>query len=243
MSLVRKRPSAAAQRAAKIARLSELMSSPRSVGRLVQRVDPGYIRSGGYYGRFTGPNAELKFFDTALTFSVDATMEVPATGQLVLIPQGVTESTRVGRKCIIKSIEVKGTIADAPAAAANAASSAYVWLVLDKQCNGAAAAATDVFTSTAAQTALINLANSERFVILKKWVWSFNSSAGVTTAYNNTRREFEYYRRCNIPIEFSSTTGAITEIKSNNLFLLAGAVGGDDTSGVTGICRVRFSDQ
>ena len=32
---------------------------------------------------------ELKFFDTALSFTCDATGEVPATGQLALIPQGI----------------------------------------------------------------------------------------------------------------------------------------------------------
>jgi len=69
---------------------------------------PGVDRTGGYYGRFAGRGAELKFFDTATSFSIDTSPEVPATGQLVLIPQGVTESTRVGRKCVIRSIQDDG---------------------------------------------------------------------------------------------------------------------------------------
>lgn len=241
--LVRKRPSPAAQRAAKIARISELMSSPRGAARVVQRVDPGYIRSGGFYGRFTGPQAELKFFDTALSFNVDSTPEVPATGQLNLIPQGVTESTRVGRKCTIKSIQIRATLLNTPGAAATDSGTTYMWLILDKQCNGAAAAFTDVFTNVGVQAALPNIANSERFVILKKWTMTFEPKAGVSTAFNTSRRELDYYRKCNIPIEFSSTTGAITEIKSNNLFLIAGSGGTDDTVAVGGTCRLRFSDQ
>lgn len=241
--LVRKRPAAAAQRAAKIARLAELMDSPRGAGRLVQRLDPGYIRSGGYYGRFTGPNAELKFFDTNLSFSVDSTSEVPATGQLNLIPQGVTESTRVGRKCTIKSIEVKFNSIMVPAAA-NGSDVVAIYLVLDKQCNGAAAAVTDVFAQAATTVAFMNLANSERFVIMKKWVYTHNAAAGTVGALAPSVKHFEYFRRCNIPIEFSSTTGAITEIKSNNLFLIAGTQGQtDDLITVSGNVRVRFSDQ
>lgn len=219
-------------------------SSP-SVATLARRAlaaRPGYGRTAGYYGRFSGPAAELKFFDTALSFSFDNTGEVPATGQLSLIPQGVTESTRVGRKCTIRSIQIRGNISLVPAASATSASICYLYLVQDTQCNGAAAAVTDVLTSNAMQGALINMANSERFKILKRFVVVLEPQAGATTAYNNARKVVEYYKKCRIPIEFSSTTGAITEIRSNNLFLLAGDSGNDDVASFSGSCRLRFSD-
>jgi len=79
---------------------------------------PGVDRTGGYYGRFAGRGAELKFFDTATSFSIDTSPEVPATGQLVLIPQGVTESTRVGRKCVIRSIQGRWDLRFNPGAGA-----------------------------------------------------------------------------------------------------------------------------
>lgn len=203
----------------------------------------GYERRSGYYGRFTGPNAENKFFDTALTFDVDTTGEVPATGQLVLIPQGVTESTRVGRKCVIKSVHMRGNLNFVPGAAQFASSNIKICLVLDKQCNGAAAAITDVLSANTVTTAFVNLANSERFVILKSFVYSFNPAAGVQTAFNTVSQRIEFYKKCNIPIEYSSTTGAITEIRSNNLFLIAGGDGNsDDLVQVRANCRVRFSD-
>lgn len=203
----------------------------------------GYERTGGYYGRFAGRDAELKFFDTALAFNLDTTGEVPATGQLVLIPQGVTESTRVGRKCVIKSIQIRANLTFQPGAAATAATNGYIYLVQDTQTNGAAAGVTDVLTSNNLAVAMRNLANSERFKIYKLFAWSFVSTAGVTTAYNDVRKQWTYYKKCNIPLEFSSTTGAITELRSNNLFLLAGTDGGaDDTVIVGGTCRVRFSD-
>lgn len=203
----------------------------------------GYSRTGGYYGRFGGSGGELKFFDTALSFNYDTTGEVPATGQLVLIPQGVTESTRVGRKCVIKSIQMRGFLTYSPGAAADAFVGVVMYLVQDTQCNGAAATVTDVLTSNALGTALRNIANSERFKILKSWRWVFNATAGVSTAYDGQKKNFEYYKTCSIPLEFSSTTGAITELRSNNLFLLAGSDGGgDDLVSMTGNCRVRFSD-
>lgn len=206
-------------------------------------VVPGFTRSAGFYGRFAGQNAELKFFDTALSFNFDATGEVPATGQLNLIPQGVTESTRVGRKCVLKSIHLKGSVTFTPAAAATAASTAFMYLVLDKQANGAAAGITDVLTGNGMQIAFNNLSNSQRFMILKKFKWTMVPTAGVTTAYNNTTKHFEKFKKCNIPLEFSSTTGAITELRSNNVFLLAGTDGlSDDTITMNGACRVRFSD-
>lgn len=204
----------------------------------------GYERRAGFYGRFTGPNAENKFFDTSVAFNFDLTGEVPATGQLTLIPQGVTESTRVGRKCVIKSIILKGVISNVSSAAVR--DSGVLYIMLDKQTNGAAAAATDVFTSSDFTISQINLANSERFSILGKIQYNLSSKVAIEASlltYGGYSQWINFYKKCNIPIEFSSTTGAITEIRSNNIFLLAGSGGtADDLSKFTGSCRLRFSD-
>lgn len=185
-------------------------------------------------------NDELKFFDTALSFTYDLTGEVPATGQLALIPQGDGESARDGRKAIIKSVQIRGLLQFDPAAAGDGSDVAYMYLVLDTQCNGAAAAITDVFTSSAMATNHVNLNNSQRFRILKKWVIEFNAQAGVTTAYNTVVKTIEWYKKCNIPMDWSSTTGAISEIRSNNLFLCAGSGILDDQITFAGSCRLRF---
>ena len=206
---------------------------------------PDYVQRqrSSYASRFSGPSGELKVFDTTLSFNFDATGEVPATGQLNLIPQGVTDSTRVGRKCTVKSVHLKGNVVFAPAAGANAATTAFLYVIHHTPTNGAAAAITDVLTSNNMSTALINIANSQRFRVLKKFKWSLNSGAGVTTAYNNVVRHQERYKKCEIPIGYSSTTGAITEIRTNNIFLLAGTdSASDDTVSFGGTCRVRFSD-
>lgn len=206
----------------------------------VAPIVPGYTRRVGNYGRYSGAAAERKFFDTTLSFTIDATGEVPATGQLTLIPQGDTESTRDGRKATIKSVQIRGNFEFVPAAAATADTVAFLYLIQDSQCNGAAAAATDVFTSATFHSNFINLNNSGRFRILKKWVVPMMPGAGATTAYNNVIKQIEFFKSCNIPVDWSAATGAITEIKSNNLFLMAGSSGSDDTITFSGNCRLRF---
>lgn len=206
----------------------------------------GTFRKSGFYGRYNQPGGkggEVKFLDTANSFTCDTTGEVPATGQLNLIPQGVTESTRVGRKATVKSIQIRGTMTYVPATDTFGTAAAFIYLVLDKQANGAAAAITDVLTTNVMTSAMINMANSERFVILKKWRIPFVSGAGVSAAYGRVIKNWEFYKKCNIPLEFSSTTGAITELKSNNIFFLAGADGNaDDEINVSATTRIRFSD-
>lgn len=230
----------AAQVAARLARVSKSRSLNSAKA---YKMTGGYQRQSGFYGRFQGKNAENKFFDTNLSFSFDTTGEVPATGQLTLIPQGVTESTRVGRKATIKSIHIRGLVNFVPGAAvATASDLLYLYLVLDKQCNGAAAAITDVLTSATMGIGMINMANSERFTVLKRITVQIASQAGATTAFANNSRIVDYYHKCNLPIEYSSTTGAITEIRSNNIFLLAAATLNDDISTMSGTCRLRFSD-
>lgn len=210
-------------------------------------IAPGFARRSGFYGRYgrvaaaMGVKPELKFFDTTLSFLFDTTGEVPATGQLALIPQGDTESTRDGRECVIKSIHLRGHMTLAPGAAATISGNTHLYLILDTQCNGAAAAVTDVFTADTLAIAQRNLANSDRFQILKHWVWAWNPTAGATTAFNTMNKPFEYFKKCNIKMQFSSTTGAITEIRSNNIFLIAGATSAiDDLVTMSGSCRLRF---
>lgn len=212
------------------------------------RIVPGFTRTGGSYGRYgasasrMGLKPELKFFDTALAFNFDLTGEVPATGQLALIPQGDTESTRDGRVAYIKSVQIRGNIIfNAVAGGQTVSSSAvYLYLVLDTQCNGAAAAITDVFTSNVMGSNMLNLNNSSRFRIIKKWEITLNSMAGVSTNWGVITKLVNFYKRCNIKMDWSSTTGAITEIRSNNLFLCAGALNNDDIAVFDGTCRLRF---
>jgi len=218
-----------------------IFSAKRSKTGKKQAFRPGYDRTGGAYGKYNSRSSgELKFFDTAISFTADLTSEVVA--QLSLIAQGTTDVTRIGRKATIKSINVVGQFNLAPGANAVGNTTVAMYVILDKQCNGAAATQSEIFTSADIRTALRNLDNSERFVILKKFQVDLTSSAGVTTAYNNSCKSIQWYKKCDIPIIWDSTTGAITEIRSNNIFLYCGSAPQDDLVTFTGTVRLRFAD-
>lgn len=129
---------------------------------------------------------------------------------------------------------------------ANSAVVAYFYLVKDTQANGAAAAQLDVLSVTNMARAVVNMANSQRFRVLRRITMTLNPTAtdGAVTAQQNVAHQLDYFKTCNIPMIFSSTTGAITEIRSNNLFLVCGLSPSDMDGKVqfTGICRLRFSD-
>jgi len=203
---------------------------------------PGRDRTAGNYGRYL-PGGELKYHDIPLSFLVDATAEIPTNGQFCLIPQGVTASQRVGRKCVVKSVYMKGIAFLNPGAAVTSSGSCWLYLMLDTQANGAAANITDIFTGPDLSTALMELEQGSRFRVLKKVRFTFNPTAGVSMAYNTNSRAFEVYKKCNVELEFLTGTGAITDLRTNNIFLVAGTDGRtDDLIQVTGSVRIRFAD-
>jgi len=201
------------------------------------------------YRRGTIFDRELKFFDNAVNFQFDSTAEIPATGQLCTIPQGDGQSEREGRKVVVKSILFNGQITFVPGAAANAGDVVYLYLVQDRQCNGAAATVanndTGIFTSSGSNlsVAVPCLANESRFKILKKWSIPMNATAGITTQYSTMAKPLHFYKQCAIPIEYDASvnTGAIGSIRSNNLFLVAGSGNQlDDTTQCIGTLRLRY---
>ncbi len=189
----------------------------------------GYVRDAGYYGRFARSGAsvgELKFHDLDIDDAV-----VSATGSITalscnLIAQGTSEIQRIGRKCTIKSINWRMTFAlPTTATAASTSDVTRVILYHDKQCNGATATVTGILESTDYQS-FNNLANKNRFTTLMDKTVTNVCKAGSgrgttdTLSYADDIKEMTFFKKCDIPIEFDSVAGAITEIRSNNLGVL-----------------------
>ncbi len=204
----------------------------------------GRARIGGYYGKYNKSQGELKFFDLDIDQAADM------SGGFILdsvneIVQGTTESNRLGRKCTIKAIEWRYTVnlpeQDAVATPANG-STLRVILYKDKQCNGETAVITDIL-ETADYQSFYNLANGDRFDILLDVAHQINyaglasDGAGVVSqAKQVVVREFA--KTCSIPLEFGGTTGAITELRSNNVGVLL--ISQDLNPDFSSKMRVRF---
>ncbi len=207
---------------------------------------PGIDRTGGFYGRYAGANAELKFHDFDLDIS-PVTSAGTITASLNLIAQGVTESTRVGRKCTIKSISIyyQLTLPESDAAATPAGSDTLRLIVFnDKQCNGATATILGIL-ETANVRDHRNLANQGRFNIfydkLHNIAYNGMASDGAgLVSQGNVVKNFRWGKKCTIPLEFDNTTGAVTEIRSNNLGIIL--ISNQGTVVFNGKIRLRFSD-
>jgi len=244
-------------------------TSARRSSRFYGRVARGYTRRGGYYGRYNRPgrgtiNNEMKFKDNVFG-PVAMVPNGTVQESIVLISEGSGESECIGRKVIVKSILIRFTIskneqvqattvATLPATLALMTTNATcrVALVLDTQCNGAIAAVTDVVTPAAQGIfGLQNLANSSRFRIIKEWYANLNVetqvaavTTGTTTALFSDKKSqyFKWYKKVNIPIEYSSNAGArvIANVKSNNLYFIYWCNTNDCIA--SGQIRVRYVD-
>lgn len=132
-------------------------------------------------------------------------------------------------------------------------------IVLDKQCNGVIGGGADVYDTTVATTdptnRFLNLYNEGRFTILKRWEGDLNppstGNVGTLAGQVTCSRDLVLTgKRVNIPMEFSGATGAIAEIRSNNIFVIysasctLGALGAAQCqlSTTTSDFRVRFLD-
>ncbi len=226
----------AAHRRMKAPRLSTYIPPP---GR-------GMLREGGFYGRFTGARStEKKFFDQDVNDAVVAAGGTIVSPSLLTIAQGTTESTRIGRKVFLKGLFWKYDVS-LPVSAGGGGQigdTVRVILYVDQQTNGAAAGVTDLLESNDYQS-FYNLANSQRFRILHDKVHDLNmlSGAGNGTAndYSEVRRSYKYNKFLSLPVEYNSTTGAIGEIRSNNIGVLL--VGRSGTAEFASKMRIRFTD-
>ncbi len=208
----------------------------------------GYNRTSGYYGRYTGINAEHKFLDTSTT---DATVtSAMKKFNLCVIEEGPGESKRIGRKVRVKNIHYKGTLTIPSQSDTFAFSSAHcvVRLVQDKQTNGAEFGATDLL-ETDSFLSFNNLANSKRFrVLFTKYVTLVSPSVAATSAtVFNTSEDSTWVNfniPCNIELEYdnTATTGAISTMRSNSLWITF-STSDNELLAIGGTVRIRYSDR
>lgn len=220
------------------------MAFARSVGLtgparvLPSRAIPGYTRTVGAYARSLPGAIEKKYLDIDITNAGD--MSAGVIDSLNLIPAGTSDVTRVGHKVTLKNVNLHFTLTrdDAGTSAPNNLMMRLI-LLIDKQANGALPAVTDVL-KTADINSFRNLDQAERFVILKDKLYNVANTSSNGAHTNDCGRTVRMSKLLNTPVHFSSTTGAITEIKSDNLCLLI--ISEDTLNNITGTARTKFID-
>ncbi len=195
---------------------------------------------------------ELKFIDhsvagTALATSTTGAELDPVSNVNCLnaCAQADGESDRDGRKCIIKSLHIRGRLALDAAAGATVASGRLVRILVvhDKQTNGLQLNSEDVLLGGADPvTSHRNLQFTNRFRVLKDQIFHLNTQAAAGNGTANDSAAFlQYFNwnfKLNIPTIYSATTAVIASITDNSLHVIALA----DAAGVTMLyeSRVRF---
>ncbi len=206
----------------------------------------GFLRTGGFYGRFAGAGGEMKFHDVTID---DTTIAVNGTVQaeMLKIPEGNGEEQRIGRSIVIKKLIYRYSIKLPTTATANSTSDTVrIMLIQDKQCNSALPLVADVL-ATDFYLGLNEMANSKRFRTLWDKIYSMNSVAGAgngtTNEYCETVINDQVYLNLNVPIEYNNATsdGAIATVRSNNIFAIF--LSSDGLCGLVGRMRFRYSDR
>ncbi len=193
--------------------------------------------------------AELKFHDVTVDDGVVAAA-VNVQTALLTIAEGNGESERVGRKINVKKINWRyEVLLPTTATAADTSDVIRVMLILDKQANGALPTNTDVVETDDYQS-FNNLSNRQRFRVLVDKTYDVNCAAGSgrgstdTLSYGDSVISDQWHsQNLNIPIEYdnSFTTGVITTIRSNNLFIMIAGKSG--VAGFRSKLRIRYTDR
>ncbi len=185
-------------------------------------------------------SAELKFFDTSVLDTLVAATGTVQTS-LALIPQNVSQSGRVGRKCVATSLELRGNaflVELAEATGPPKGELLRVLVVSDSQANGAVFAVDDVLKTTTINSP-VNASNADRFAILsEEWFpleykGASGGGAGSEVDYAGVAKEWVDYLALDLPLEYDGETGAIDELATNNLAVLA--------ISKSGLCGLQFT--
>lgn len=194
-----------------------------------------------------GRKPEVKYLDATV-----ASFTVGTTGTLKLlsaVAQGITASTRTGRKCTLTSIQLRGKINQKASLGKLQMNWTVMYLVHDTQPNKAAPAVTDILAAADVNQHR-NLDQARRFNILatNRFTMYTRGAAigGDGTTFENAMqiRPFEMNVKCCIPLDFDEsvdTDGTIASQTLNSVYLLSISETANFTE-VDYVSRLRFVD-
>lgn len=191
------------------------------------------------FGRRSGFGGELKFFDSFRVITATVAAGSVVDSSLNLIQQGAGESNRIGRKIVLRKIHIKGDVVlPATAVAADTSDAVRVIVFHDKQTNGATATPAQILAGT--YLSFRNLQQTGRFNLLYDETHYVNAKGGLAGSFGEERKPFNVNAECFIPLEFDASTGAITDLTTNNVGVLVYSAQGLAT--INYFWRVRYSD-
>lgn len=215
-------------------------------------VQPMAIDRPRFKPRYNRSTIEKKWFDTAISSTTMDSAGTLLSSSLNLVNEGNDVNEMAGRKLVITRVQLRITFqadsdSNATLASLNTSPEFRLFLVLDKQCNGATVSTASIFQNTDIRT-YNNLSSSSRFKILKEehgvieTYPIFNTNTLVYAAAEN-RKACTVYLKCFIPVMFSPQAGAsrvIGEVISNNLVLCGFSTGSLVSASIR--ARIRFQD-
>lgn len=197
-------------------------------------------------------NIERKFHDVRVasgTIDETGTIWANPSGEasLLRIPEGNSESDRLGRKITLRSLHIRGNFFLNPDPT-NSSHNATVRMIVyqDRQTNGTAATPSEILegVSTAYSNSYRNLANKSRFYFLCDKTIQMASKFAFTDTGASAQRYISFNKMLKMPIQYSDTAqdGSLGTIRSNNIGILFLNNGTLINANFVGRARVRFTD-
>lgn len=209
------------------------------------------LRTGGWYGQSRFGRAgggELKKVDTAIN-------QIPSSNgtNCYTLLNGLTPGTdfinRVGRKCMMKSISIRGEYIPYPQGGSAGNDTARFVIIYDSQPNASTPAYSDFLDNTQGQNYILwlahmNLNNRDRFKVLYDKILqggpaSYTSS--LLTAGTAQPVKFYTYKKLNHEILFNSgTAGTVGDIQTGAMWCFMLSATGKWQ--VNAAIRIRYLD-
>jgi len=219
------------------------------------KVVPGYTRTAGAYARSLPCGPEKKFLDnvfqdrlvkgTAGTFTGASLAFSPG---FLAIQRNTSDIGRIGNQVCVKNFNFRGTLQCTTVAGNPNPQRARIIFFWDLQANGAAANAGNMLEGPLLTTEVDTFRNLDevaRFKVIKDKTFIMNPKAmSGATPVNSCGQSFtvKVSWKGDMPVHYSADTGAIGEMRSENLSYFVWSDSIDDVWVLNGVGRVKFTD-
>jgi len=207
----------------------------------------GVDRTGGYWGRFSGANAELKYIDRYNQQNLGGTGNI--INNLLNISKGSGPSNRIGDYVWVKkvslnmSIELPGFV-NVPFPRED---EVRIIVFLDKQSNGLAVYPTDLLQQLSTD-GFARCGNEDRFVFLSDKVYGITrkvmtEESDVAFTSSTINKLVTVDLDCDIKITYNQLTSAVNfqHIQNNNIGILV--ICETSMANWEAKCRIRYSEK